>query len=152
MKNLLHGIAKHGNNFRKWDKLAWTLCSKITLINNDSWDPKVQPILSHLLNKINSVYLHFRVIKQLRKCLIYAHLKYNFNLAQLDESSVQKKYYWINFGAGSGSISEDAFAGSANATYQFGNNLLTLRAAGTAELFRKSMSEPIPSLSTGTNQ
>ena len=42
LKNFLHGIAKHGNNF----------------------------------NKINSVYLQFRVEKRFRKSLIYARSKY----------------------------------------------------------------------------
>ena len=61
--------------------------------------------------------------------------------AQLNNNSVKKNYYWVNFGAGLGSISEDAFALSANATYQFGKNILTLRAAGTGELFWKSIGD-----------
>ena len=75
--------------------------------------------------------------------LVVAFMIFLFDLsyAQLDNSSVKKKYYWVNFGAGSGTISEDAFALSANATYQFGKNLLTLRAAGTGELFGKSIGD-----------
>lgn len=75
--------------------------------------------------------------------LVFAFMIFLFdvNYAQSNNSSVQKKYYWVNLGAGSGSISKNAFALSANATYQFGNNLLTLRAAGTGELFGKSIGD-----------
>jgi hypothetical protein len=66
---------------------------------------------------------------------------FDFNYAQSNKSSLQNKYFWVNFGVGGGSISENAVALSANATYQFGKNLLTLRAAGTGELFGKSIGD-----------
>ena len=66
---------------------------------------------------------------------------FDFSYAQSTRSSIQKKHYWINLGAGAGSISENAAALSANATYQFGKNLLTLRTAGTGELFGKSIGD-----------
>ncbi len=73
--------------------------------------------------------------------VVFMIFLFDSSYAQLNNSSVKKKHCWVNFGAGSGSISEDAFALSANATYQFGKNLLTLRAAGMGELFGKSIGD-----------
>ncbi|UCE05771.1 MAG: hypothetical protein JSW07_19605 [bacterium] len=66
---------------------------------------------------------------------------FDSSYAQFNKSSVKKKYYWVNFGAGAGSIGENAIALSANATYHFGKNLLTLRSAGTGELFGKTIGD-----------
>ena len=63
------------------------------------------------------------------------------NYAQSNKSNVQEKNFWVNLGLGSGSISENAFALNANMTYQFGKNMLTLRAAGMGELFGKSIGD-----------
>ena len=61
--------------------------------------------------------------------------------AQPGINRANEKYFWFNFGMGKGSVGTHAFALEANASYQFGKNLITLRSAGTAELFGKSIGD-----------
>ena len=63
------------------------------------------------------------------------------NYAQTDSSTIDKKYYWLNFGIGAGSVGEEGIAIAANLSYHFDKNLLSLRAVGNGELFGKTMSD-----------
>ena len=56
-------------------------------------------------------------------------------------SNSNEKNFWINLGLGKGSVTQNAAALSANATYQSGKNVVTLRAVGTGELFGKSVGD-----------
>jgi hypothetical protein len=63
------------------------------------------------------------------------------NYAQTDSSTIDKKCYWLNFGIGKGSVGDESMAIATNFSYQFGKNLVSLRAAGNIDWFRKSMSD-----------
>jgi hypothetical protein len=81
------------------------------------------------------------LIKTFGIMIIFLLSSFESNYAQSSMSYSNEKNFWINLGLGKGSISQNAAALSTNATYQFGKNVVTLRAAGTGELFGKSVGD-----------
>jgi hypothetical protein len=84
-------------------------------------------------------------MKNLMKFFVFA-IALLINLSQISyaqpgKNPANEKYFWVNFGLGKGSVGTHAFALEANSSYQFGKSLITLRSAGTAELFGKSIGD-----------
>ena len=85
----------------------------------------------------NQIYL-------LQVCVIVTSLliSTNFTYAQAKEITANDKFYWLNLGLGGSTVGEDGSAAlNLNATYQFGRNVLSLRALKNAALFKKEIEE-----------
>lgn len=76
-------------------------------------------------------------------CLIVIVLIASINSihAEYNQSKTNEKSYWMNIGIGGSSVGENGGSLIGTGSYQFNNNVLTLRVAGNGELFGKWMNE-----------